>query len=152
MKAIKILIVAALAVLLSGCCACRRGGSVAPLVDTPWKLSQLGGITLTETRPEAYTMTLGADGRVSGTGGCNRFSGTFARTETGRASGTLAMGGDMISTRMMCLDGTREAEFLSMLAEVDSYSIDGARLLLIRGGDVLAIFDRVDTPTLIPAE
>jgi len=133
----------AVAVAFSACCACRRTASTLPLVGTQWQLAQLYGETVTDARPGSYTLTLGSDGRVSGRGECNNFSGSVSGADTGRPSGALKAGGDMTSTRMMCLQGAeREARYLRMLAEVDSYNIDGARLLLIRGGDVLAIFDR----------
>ncbi len=41
------------------------------------------------------------------------------------------------------LNQAREDAFLKMLLAIDSYSIDGERLMLIKSGDVLAIFDRV---------
>jgi len=133
---------AAVALAFSACCACRRTASTLPLVGTQWQLAQLYGESLTDVPAGSYTLVLGADGRVSGRGDCNHFSGSVSGVGTGRPSGVLKTGGDMISTRMMCLGAEREARYLKMLSEVDSYNIDGARLLLIRGGDVLAIFDR----------
>jgi heat shock protein HslJ len=140
MKTINYLAVAVLAVLFSACCgACRSDKNTIPLVGTEWKLAQLGteGIT-----GEGYRMTLAEDGKISGTGDCNRFTGTFTRPGVPtRTGGSLAIGGDLVSTRMMCPNQARETAFLRTLREADSWSIDGDRLMLIKGGNVTAIFD-----------
>jgi putative lipoprotein len=131
----------------SACCACRRTASTLPLVGTGWQLAQLYGEAVSDLREGSYTLLVGSDGRVSGRGECNRFSGSATRTESSPSSGAMKVGGDIVSTRMMCLTGAeREARYLKILSEFDSYSIDGARLLLIRDGDVLAIFDRAAAP------
>ncbi len=143
MKTLRLMAVISLAFAISSCCACRRNASTVPLVDTPWKLAQLYGTSTTGSRAESYTMTLHADGKISGQGDCNRYSGTFTQIAGSKASGKLTMGDGMVSTRMMCPGQEQENRFMSMLREVDSYSIDGDRLLLIKSGDVLAIFDPV---------
>ncbi len=81
-------------------------------------------------------------------------SGSFTlpadRTRT-RTSGGLTVAENLVSTRMMCLNQAREDSFLKVLREADTWSIDGNRLLLIRSGDVLAIFDSVPTTVPVPA-
>ncbi len=130
---------AALALSITACCACRSGRNTIPLVGTEWKLAQLGNETVTSG---TYRMTLAEDGRVSGVGDCNRFTGSFAMPAgSTRTSGGLTVAGNLVSTRMMCMNQAREDAFLKALREADSWSIDGDRLLLIRGGNVLAIFD-----------
>lgn len=140
---------AAFALTVSACCACRKSGNTAPLVGTEWKLAQLAGETI---ESDNYRMTLTEDGRLSGIGDCNRFTGSFTlpadRTRT-RTSGGLTVAENLVSTRMMCLNQSREDSFLKVLREADTWSIDGNRLLLIRSGDVLAIFDSV--PATVPA-
>lgn len=139
MKIFKLTVIAALAFVLSACCACRRSGNTIPLVGTEWKLSQLGGETVVS---DNYRMTLGDDGRIAGVGDCNRFNGSFTkRAGSSRTNGSLTVGENLVSTRMMCPGQTRETAFLKMLLDIDSFSIDGNRLMLIKGGDVLAIFD-----------
>lgn len=148
MKTLRILSVATLAVVISACCACRRNASVVPLIDTPWKLAQLGNVSVGGGSADSYTITFHAEGRASGVGDCNRYSGSFTRTAGGKTSGKLSMNEDMIVTRMMCRDADRESAYLKMLREMDSYSIDGARLMLISNGNVLAIFDRMTEPVV----
>ncbi|MDR2912065.1 MAG: META domain-containing protein [Alistipes sp.] len=142
MRILRIVAVVGLVVLFTGCCACRRNRSVVPLAGVEWRLTQLYGAGVTS---ENYRVTLGVDGRLSGVGDCNRFSGTYTQTPgESRTGGALAIGDGLVATRMMCLGQAREDQFFAMLREVDAYSIDGERLMLIRGGDVLAIFDLVN--------
>jgi heat shock protein HslJ len=132
--------IVAVAILVAGCCACRKNRNTVPLVGTEWKLSQLGNEPVVG---DNYRMTLAEDGRISGIGDCNRFTGSFIRRAGGtRTSGELTMAENLVSTRMMCLNQARETAFMKVLREADSWSIDGNRLLLIRDGDVLAIFDQ----------
>ena len=141
MKTLKLIVVAALAFSLASCCACRKSKSNVPLLGTEWKLSQLNGANISSDK---YTVMFHAEGRVSGVGDCNRFAGTFTRgAGSNSTSGSLSMGSDLVSTRMMCLNQEQEDKFLGMFRTIDSYNIDGDRLMLIKGGDVLAIFDRV---------
>ncbi len=141
MRTLNLIVITALALSLSACCACRKSKSSVPLLGTEWKLSQLNGANISSDK---YTVTFHPEGRVSGVGDCNRFAGTFTRgTGSNSTSGSLSMGSDLVSTRMMCLNQEQEDKFLGMFRTIDSYSIDGERLMLIKGGDVLAIFDRV---------
>ena len=141
MKTIRMFALAAIAILVSACCACRRSGNTVPLVGTEWKLSQLDGEAVVS---DNYRMTLSDDGRIAGVGDCNRFTGTFALTSgAGRTNGGLTVGENLVSTRKMCPNQGREDAFLKMLSAVDSFSIDGTRLMLIDSGNVIAIFDRI---------
>lgn len=81
-------------------------------------------------------MTFADDGKVSGIGACNRFTGTYTLVGT-----KLDVADDLVATRMMCLGENRENEFFAALRTADSYSIDGERLMLIQVGDVVAIFE-----------
>lgn len=134
----------ALAVSVAACCGCRKGKSNVQLVGTEWKLAQLGDRPIDAA---GFTMTLSAEGRIGGLGACNRFSGSFTQKKH-----ELRVAENMISTRMMCRDQETENKFLAMLRGVDSFSIDGERLMLITDGEVVAIFDRApaEKPTASP--
>ena len=122
-----------LALSLASCCGCRKSRSSVPLNGTEWKLIQLQGENIAS---DNYRMTLGADGLISGVGDCNRFSGSFKQNLK-----ELSVADNLVSTRMMCLNQAREDKFLAMLRDIDSYSIDGGRLMLIKNGDGQAIFE-----------
>jgi heat shock protein HslJ len=140
MKTVRLLAVVGLSILITACCGCRRNKSAIPLTDVEWRTVQLYGEGIAAA--DNYRMTLAGDGKISGIGDCNRFTGTFTQKPgSNQTSGTLSVGGDLVSTRRMCPDQARENQFLKMLREVDSWNIDGERLMLIRGGDVLAILE-----------
>ena len=142
MKAIKCVILVTLMVTFASCCGCRKNRSSIPLNGTRWHLIQLGGENITS---DGYLMTFGTDGRISGVGDCNNFSGPFTRNLK-----QLKVADNLVSNRKMCLNQAREDKFLKMLLAIDSYSIDGNRLVLIKNGDVQAIFEAV--PTVAEAE
>jgi heat shock protein HslJ len=134
----------ALAIFTTACCGCRKNKNLVPLTVTEWSLTQLNGESVTS---DNYRMTLSNDGTISGIGDCNRFSGSFTLSAgESNSNGKLTVGENLVSTRMMCLNQARETAFLKMLGEIDSWSIDGERLMLIRSGDVLAIFEIAPAP------
>jgi heat shock protein HslJ len=69
----------------------------------------------------------GANGRVSGNSGCNRFTGTYESTE----DGAIRIG-PLAATRMACPEPAMAAEskFFAMLEEVRSFERNGKRLAL----------------------
>jgi heat shock protein HslJ len=74
------------------------------------------------------TATFDDDGRVTGSGGCNRFFGPYA------LEGAALSIGPMASTRMACLEpegvGEQEVAYLAALGRVASWSIREGRLEL----------------------
>jgi heat shock protein HslJ len=140
MRTFKLLAVTLLAIAVSSCCGCRSGKNTIPLTDVEWRLTQLNGVAV--PAGENFRITMASDGTISGVGDCNRFSGSFTRQAgSSRSNGGLTVADNLISTRMMCPGQERENAFLKMLREVDGFSIDGQRLMLTRGGNVLSIFE-----------
>lgn len=86
------------------------------------------------------TLQIGADGSVTGTGGCNRYRG---RAET--AGGTLSFS-PLAATRMACPGETmaQEGRLFTALAATRGYRLEQGRLVLLgEGGTVLARFSRM---------
>ncbi|CAA2099515.1 META domain-containing protein [Variovorax paradoxus] len=109
--------------------ACGSGISLDEPIEGPaWRLVQLGDEPIAPGS-DAQLQFDRSSGRVSGSGGCNRISGTFTR------SGSTLKIGQMASTRMACLDPTRganEAQFIAALQSTASYSLAGpGRLALL---------------------
>ncbi|MBN8937939.1 MAG: YbaY family lipoprotein [Rhizobiales bacterium] len=75
-------------------------------------------------------LEIGADGRVSGTGGCNRIGGRATVT------GTAISFGRLISTQMACTPAAmnQEHKFLTALEAARSWRIDPLRQKLILSG------------------
>jgi putative lipoprotein len=126
--ALPVLAAAALLTTLTGC---GSGISLDEPIEGPvWRLAQLGDESIAPGG-EAQIQFDRSSGRVSGSGGCNRVSGTFTR------SGITLRIGQLASTRMACLDpvrGANEAQFISALQSTASYSLAPGRLALLDAG------------------
>lgn len=125
-----------IAVLITGCCACRsyQKKSRRPLTGTEWQLIKLGGKSIT---PEAGTFTitlLAQDHRIAGVGACNRLMGSY---EEGK-KGALKIG-QMASTMMACPGMDLEQEFTKALQSTTHYDMDGPTLLLLNDGEIQAV-------------
>jgi len=112
--------------------ACSPGGDDTAnggLGNTSWTVTSIGGqATLPEARP---TMTFAAGGTVSGSGGCNQYSGSF------RTDGDRIAFGQVSSTLMGCEGqrGLQEAAFLSAVQGAATWRLaDDGNLVL--GGAV----------------
>ena len=114
---------------LAGC----GGNPMDLLAGAEWVVEDvLGGGIIDSSR---LTMRFEEDGRLAGTGGCNRYSGQVSFSGEGLSIGPLR------STRMSCAEAldSQERRFLGALASADAFDIDetGALLLLSRGNMVI---------------
>jgi heat shock protein HslJ len=79
---------------------------------------------------------------VTGSGGCNRLTGSYQR------SGTQLKIGPVASTRMACIDAARgqlETRFIAALEATAQYSVVGGELVLIGSrGQTLAKLSNAD--------
>lgn len=125
-------------VLATSLAACGSMPSAAerPSLDgTSWILAGLPGRTLVPG--SSVTLQFAGD-RLSGSDGCNRYSGSF----TSRGA-TLEVSPNLASTQMACApDVTAQARaYVAALTGAKSYRIDGERLeLLSADGKVSATF------------
>lgn len=118
-------IVATAVLLLTGC---GSGISLDEPIEGPvWRLVQLGDEPIAPGG-DAQLQFDRNSGRVSGSGGCNRVTGSFTR------AGVSLKLGQMAATRMACADpvrGANEAQFLSALQNTASYRLAPGRLALL---------------------
>jgi putative lipoprotein len=99
------------------------GAALATLDGTSWSLTEAKGMSI----PHNVTMTIAfAAARVSGSSGCNRFTGMYQED-----GGSIALG-PLAGTRLACADEVMTAEraYLAALAEVASRSATAASLTL----------------------
>lgn len=119
----------------------RANPGSAPLENTYWKLTSLGGspIVTASSQREAHLILQPANRRVTGSGGCNRLSGSY------QVNGDRISLGRVASTMMACIDGMKtEKDFLKALGRVNRWRISGQRLeLLDAAGTPLASFEAV---------
>lgn len=123
---------------------CGSGISLDEPIEGPtWRLVQLADqpiATGNEPQRDAQIQFDAASGRVSGSGGCNRLSGTFQR------SGYSLRLSQLVATKMACADPARNANetaFFAALQTTASYRLQGpARLALLDGsGRTLAMLN-----------
>lgn len=98
------------------------------LRNTYWKLIRLGEspVQVGEGQSEPHLILAEGNTQVSGSGGCNRFTGGFT------LEGDKLRFSRMASTMMACVDGMeQEGRFLADLAKVTRYRIAGDRLELL---------------------
>ena len=129
---------AALATTLIALAATGCGSGISldePIEGPSWRLVQLGDEAIgpgTEPQREAQIQFDAASGRVSGSGGCNRVSGTFQR------SGSSLRMSQLAATKMACADPERsanETQFFAALQTTASYRLLGpSRLMLVDAG------------------
>lgn len=116
------------------------------LTDATWRLVSLnqGGVAVPVLADTTPTITFAADGRVAGSGGCNRFFGGY--TLDGNALTFDALG----STEMACEPEilAQETAILTLLGTVTSYErAEDVLLLNTDTGDTL-VFERQAEDTM----
>jgi heat shock protein HslJ len=101
---------------------CGRGIPTGDLTGTYWRLVEMEGnpVAAGMAGREAYIRFDGAESRVGGSTGCNQFGGTY------EAAGDSLRFGQLIMTRMACLEGDlmqQEQRFQQLVSEVDRFAI-----------------------------
>lgn len=138
MKLLKLAVIISLSAIAVGCCSCRRGNKSAkdnkPLVGTEWQLAQLNGASVA-TQDDSFTVNFDSEGKFFGRGDCNRYFGTYKASDNRKI--TL---GNMGSTRAMCPGVDKEQELFDALSAADAYRIDGSSLMLLKDGELIAVF------------
>lgn len=125
--------------------ACGGGSTPSnPLAGTSWRLQDYAnpsnptGMT-TALASAVPTLEFGQDGALNGSGGCNRFHGTYTVLEQALTVGPLA------TTMMYCgEEGIMDQEqgFLAQLQGASTFRIDGEQLHLLNdAGTLLALFN-----------
>jgi len=119
---------------------CGARFSSAPLENTYWKLTRLGGkpVSVAAKQREPHFVLNNKTQRIAGSGGCNRFMGGYELQSGDRLTlGKLAM------TFMACPEGMEtERDFTAALEQVRSWKILGEHLELYDGsGAFLARFE-----------
>jgi heat shock protein HslJ len=118
---------------------CAARFSSAPLENTYWKLTRLSDkpVTVAPRQREPHFVLDSKTRRITGSGGCNRFTGIYQR------SGDRLTFGKMAMTFMACSEGMEtERDFVAALEQVNSWKIFGEHLELFDAtGAFLARFE-----------
>lgn len=125
--------------LLFSCAADGGGRNAAPakprpmeLAGSKWTLVSLGGSTPESEKP--LTLDFGADGKVQGNAGVNRYFATFAAQTTRPGTGTIRFS-EIGSTKMAGPEPLmkQESGFLDLLALSTDFIAEGGILELSAG-------------------
>jgi len=113
------------------------GNTSKPLEDTYWRAVELAGKVLPpqNANGEAH-LIFQADGRLSGSDGCNRISGTYQR------AGDALTFGQLVGTQMACVNtGEIQQAFHEAVKNAVRLTVSGDRLrLLDSAGTQVALF------------
>jgi heat shock protein HslJ len=124
-------IVLTLLILFTGC----SSGKAPQLAGTSWKLTELNGSPALAGREP--TLVFDMD-RVTGSGSCNHFGGTY------QVKGDNLTFGDLASTLMACAEGEvmqQESDFFAALQATARFEIkEGQLLLMDESGKVFLVF------------
>lgn len=95
-----------------------------PLAGSEWRPTEIDGAEIAEDTK--IFIGFGADGRVQGSGGCNRFTGSY------EVDGDTISFGPLASTRMLCPDPIQQSEdrLFATLARATRFARDGSDLTL----------------------
>lgn len=124
------------ALFLSGAALLAACGTTVsldePIESRTWRLVSIGSQPLPVDPDPQRGAQLQFDGaRVTGSGGCNRLTGSYQRTGHSLKIEQLA------ATRMACLDSTRsiiETDFLAAIKATTQYSLAGGNRLTLLDG------------------
>ena len=128
-KAIWTTAMLAASLLLASCASATPGATPSPepgtIAGVTWLLEDLGGQAPVEGSP--VTAHFADDGALFGSGGCNRFSGTY---EVDGA--TLAVGDALPATMMACAEDVMalEAAFFTALTSARGFAVEDETLTL----------------------
>jgi putative lipoprotein len=120
---------------------------VPGVTDTAWQLEAWisGGEASAPVTDSLITLEFSADGRVGGTGGCNRYGGTYTTGDEGGL--TLSA---LFSTRRACMgEGLMQQEqaYLSALESATAYAISDGQLTITYGNGDQLVFIPAATVT-----
>ena len=108
-----------------------------PLVGTTWTLTTIasGDAVSSVLNGTEVTAAFTADATVSGSAGCNRYSGSYTWTGDQLSFSPLA------TTKMACADDVmaQESAFLASMEQVASLAIEGSQLTLADGSGALLL-------------
>jgi heat shock protein HslJ len=124
-KKVLLLSIFAAMIILAACASPASQSGGGDLTGKVWALTELTG-----KPPLAGTgisAEFSADGRVSGSAGCNRYSGTY--TISGKS---ITFSSPMASTMMMCDQAVMDQEnaYLKALQEAKTFAVKGDQLTL----------------------
>lgn len=113
-----------IAVNFGGCSSGKSTTSGPAVEGTQWVLEMMNGKTVGQTNGKDVTLKLDGSGKISGSGGCNSFFGSY------KLDGSSLTFGEIGSTKMMCDEMSVETEYFSLLKNIDKCEVKESKLNL----------------------
>lgn len=129
------------AVLLSACCACRKGSpKIANLEADNWKLIEFLGEAVPNDK--AVTLTFDPEKKmIYGQAPCNNFFAGYSLFKEAEHNISIGNAG---ATRKFCPDTEIEDGFVRQLSNITRLKIEGERLLMLDAqGNLVALLTAV---------
>jgi heat shock protein HslJ len=129
-----------LLVMATSGCVAPRCDHCSIFYDIHWKLVELKGAAAKtfEGERETWLQFSKDDNRMHGSGGCNRFFGSY------ELEGNSLRFGEIGATRMFCADAMEQEDaFFAMLGEATRYRMSGNQLELFNRDKLTARFGAV---------
>ena len=128
---VRIGLVVVVSALVAACTAMSSPDKATVLDGTNWVLTALPGKQLVA---DTFVTLRFEDGRVNGSDGCNRYSGTYTASDM-----QLQFDANMATTMMACPDSLMQQAdaYMATLAQVRSYRIAAGQLILLAADDAL---------------
>ncbi len=129
------------AVVLSSCCACRKGSpKIANLEADNWRLIEFRGEAVPTDK--AVTLTFDAEKKmIYGQAPCNNFFAGYSLFKDAEHNIEISNAG---ATRMFCPDTEIENGFTRELSNIKRLKIEGERLLMLDAdGNLVALLTAV---------
>ncbi|GAB6011691.1 META domain-containing protein [Viscerimonas tarda] len=113
-------------------------------LDGKWTLKTFNGKDVAESfKGGIPTLEFNiTEKRISGSGGCNNYSGVFILTENEFSAPNV------VSTQKMCFAQNQESAFYQLLAEVSTLSLNGENLIFTQKGKQVLVFVKEKTLNL----
>lgn len=122
--------------VIAGCGGTKNAMPIDVLTGSEWELSKINGNTaaVADYGRELPYVIFSKDSKISGSGGCNQFSGSYNLNEENGVNIS-----QIISTKMAC-NGDGERVFFTALDNVNMAKIDKHQLVLLNGPKEVATF------------
>jgi heat shock protein HslJ len=125
-----------LALTITSCRTSKATMPVEILTGTTWELTSLNG---NNVAPVNYSrgvpyITFGTDNKITGSSGCNSFSGSYNLNDAGGMNVSQVM-----STKMYC-EGVDEKAFFDTLDKVTTAKAENDKLTFMSGMNEIMVF------------
>ncbi|MXN92464.1 META domain-containing protein [Flavobacterium sp. Sd200] len=121
---------------LQSCNSTKAVSSLDVLTTKDWELTTINGqpVDASKYNSGVPVANFSKDNKISGNGGCNRYSGSYNLNEEGGINIS-----QVIATKMFC-PGDGEGEYMKALETANAAMVDKDKLVLLNGVDEVLVF------------